>query len=81
MNFSVLETHQTTLLKSKPSSFRNPNEQPTRFNAYMALPDDPVRARQWSAKDWDVTLLNLLPKCIMTLKIHDPTTVIKKINS
>lgn len=62
-------------MQSESSTFQKLAGQPTRFNAYLALPDDPVRARQWSAKDWDVTLLHLLPKCVMSLKTHESTTV------
>jgi hypothetical protein len=82
-SFWVLGTEHRTSMQSETSTCQKLAGQPTRFNAYLALPDDPVRARQWSAKDWDVTLLHLLPKCLMSLKIHEPTTVKKerKLNS
>ncbi|XP_046457616.1 uncharacterized protein LOC124204583 isoform X2 [Daphnia pulex] len=75
-SFDSFGTQHRTSMQSESSTCQKLAGQPTRFNAYLALPDDPVRARQWSAKDWDVTLLHLLPKCLMSLKIHEPTTII-----
>ncbi len=52
------------------------HEQPMRYNAYKARPDDPVSAQQLvSEKDVRISWIHLHPKCYLPFKIHDPTTV------
>ncbi len=77
ISYCVLGREHRTSMQSKSSSFQKLVGQTNRFNAYLALPDDPVRARKLSAKDLDVTLIHLVPKCLMSLKIHEPTKVKK----